>query len=51
MWKLQRAKGDPKFADFSRAQEYSRQLRERGELGGGLHLSDRARRAKFFERY
>jgi hypothetical protein len=51
MWRLQRAKGDPKFTDFTRAQEYSGQMRERGELRGGLHLSRRARRAKFFERY
>jgi len=51
MWKLQRAKGDPRFSDFTRAQEYSQQLRERGELRDGLHLSHRTRRAKFFERY
>jgi hypothetical protein len=50
VWRLQRAKGDPKFAEFARAQEYSRQLSERGELRGGLHLSRRARLAKFFER-
>jgi hypothetical protein len=51
MWRLQRAKGDPRFSDFTCAQEYSRQMRERGELRGGLHLSRRARLAKFFERY
>jgi hypothetical protein len=51
MWRLQRLKGDPRFADFTRAQEYSRQMGERGELRGGLHLSRRARLAKFFEGY
>jgi hypothetical protein len=45
MWKLQRAKGDPRFSDFTRAQESSRQLRERGELRGG-GLSRRARLAR-----
>lgn len=44
MWQLQRTKGDPKFAEFSRGQEYSRQMRERGELRGG-RLSRRARLA------
>ena len=44
MWRLQRAKGDPKFAEFSRGQEHSRQMRERGELRGG-RLSRRARLA------
>jgi hypothetical protein len=47
MWRLQVAKGDPKFGEFSRAQEHSRQMRERGEL----RLSPSAKRAKFFERY
>jgi hypothetical protein len=51
MWRLQRAKGDPKFSDFTRAQKYSLQLKERGELRGGLHLSRRAKLAKFFESY
>jgi hypothetical protein len=41
MLRLQRTKGDPKFAEFSRGQEYSRQMRERGELRGGC-LSRRA---------
>ena len=43
MWRLQALKGDPKFAELSRVQEYSRQMRERGELRGGSHLSRRAR--------
>jgi hypothetical protein len=47
MWRLQVAKGDPKFGEFSHAQEHSRQMRERGEL----RLSPSAKRAKFFERY
>lgn len=51
MWRLQRLKGDPRFPEFTRAQENSRQMAERGELRGGLHLSRRAKLAKFFERY
>jgi hypothetical protein len=43
MWRLQVAKGDPRFTELSRAQEYSRQMRERGELRGELHLSRRFR--------
>jgi hypothetical protein len=46
MWRLQPAKGDPKFGEFSRAQEHSRHTRERGEL----RLSPSAKRARFFER-
>ena len=47
MWRLQVAKGDPKFGEFSSAQEHSRQMKERGEL----RLPPPAKRAKFFERY
>jgi hypothetical protein len=47
MWRLQAAKGDPRFTELSRAQEYSRQMRERGEL----RSSRQAKLAKFFERY
>jgi hypothetical protein len=50
MWRLQRAKGDPQFSDLTRARECSRQMRQRGELRDGLHLSRRARFAKLFER-
>jgi len=50
MWRLQRLKGDPRFEDLSRAREYSRQMGERGELRGELHLSRRAKFAKLFER-
>jgi transposase len=32
MLRLQVARGDPTFAQLSRAQEYTRQMRERGEL-------------------
>jgi len=51
MWRLQAVKGDPRFSDFARARDYSRQMGERGELRGGLHLSRRAKLAKLFERY
>jgi hypothetical protein len=51
MWRLQRANGDPKFTELSRARDYSRQMKERGELREGLHLSRRARAAMFFERH
>ena len=47
MWRLQATKGDPRFSDLSRAREYSRQMRERGELRGGLRLSRQAKFAKF----
>ena len=32
MWRLQVARGDPTFAQLSRAREYTREMRERGEL-------------------
>jgi hypothetical protein len=48
MWRLQATNGDPRYTDLSRAQEYSRQMRERGELRGDLHLSRRAKLAKLF---
>ena len=32
MWRLQIAYGDPTFAQLSRAQEYTREMKERGEL-------------------
>ncbi len=51
MWRLQATRGDPQFSDLTRAREYSRQMGDRGELRGGLHLSRRARFAKLFERY
>src|SRR5713226_4111761 len=41
------AYGDPKPEQLSRAQEYTRHMRERGEL----RLSRRAKWEKFFERY
>jgi len=47
MWRLQAAKGDPKFAELSRAKEYSLKMKERGEL----RSSRRAKWAKFFEQY
>jgi hypothetical protein len=47
MWRLQTTRGDPRFEDLGRAREYSRQMRERGEL----RLSPSAKRAKSFERY
>jgi len=50
MWRLQAAKGDPKFTELTRAQEYSRQMRERGQLRGNSNLSRRAKLARFFER-
>jgi hypothetical protein len=50
LWRLQAAKGDPRFSDLTRAREYSRQMRERGELRGGLHLSRGAKLANLFER-
>ena len=47
MWRLQTARGDPRFTELSRAREYSQMMRERGEL----RSSRLARMAKFFERY
>jgi hypothetical protein len=47
MRRLQRASGDPRFTELSRAREYSQQMRERGEL----HSSRLARIATFFNRY
>jgi hypothetical protein len=41
------AYGDPTLAQLNRAQEYTRQMRERGQL----RLSRREKWAKFFERY
>jgi hypothetical protein len=32
MWRLQAANGDPRFAELTRAREYTLQMRERGEL-------------------
>jgi hypothetical protein len=51
MWRLQAVKGDPKFAELTRAQEHSRQMSERGELRGDSNLSRRAKLARLFERY
>jgi hypothetical protein len=51
MWRLQAANGDPQFKDLIRAREYSRQMRERGELRSGLYLSRREKFAKLFGRY
>jgi hypothetical protein len=47
MWRLHRANSDPRFTELSRAQDYSQQMRERGEL----RSSRLARTAKFFARY
>jgi hypothetical protein len=44
MWRLQRAKGDPKFPELSRARESSLQMKERG----GLRSSRQAKWAKFW---
>jgi hypothetical protein len=46
MWGLQRSYGDPKLVDLRRAQEYTRHMRERGDL----RLLYRARWTKFLER-
>jgi hypothetical protein len=43
MWRLQRANGDPKSADLSRAKEYSLEMKESGEL----RSSRRARWTEF----
>jgi hypothetical protein len=51
MWRLQRVNGDPQFKDLMRAREYSRQMRERGELRSGLHLSRREKFVKLFGRH
>jgi hypothetical protein len=51
MWRLQAMKGDPKFAELTRAREYSSQMSERGELRGDSNLSRGARFARLFERY
>jgi len=32
MWRLQAAKGDPRFAELSRARGFTQRMRERGEL-------------------
>jgi hypothetical protein len=32
MWRLQAAKGDPRFAELSRGKDCTEQMRERGEL-------------------
>ena len=32
MWRLQATEGDPKLADLIRAQEYTREMKQRGEL-------------------
>jgi hypothetical protein len=32
MWRLQAARGDPQFAELSRAKEHTQQVKERGEL-------------------
>jgi hypothetical protein len=45
MWGLQRSEGDPKLVDLRHAQEYTRRMRERGEL----RFLRRAKWAKFFE--
>jgi hypothetical protein len=37
MWRLQAAKGEPRFPEFSRAQESSRHMRERGQLRPSRH--------------
>lgn len=47
MWRLQAAKGDPRFSDLSRAQDCSRQMRERGEL----RRSRLAKVANFLKHY
>jgi len=43
MWRLQVTYGDPAFAQLSLAKEYTREMRERGEL----RLSRRARWEKY----
>jgi hypothetical protein len=47
MWRLQAARGDPKFAELSRAQNHTEQMKEGGELRG----SRLARAAKFLRTY
>jgi hypothetical protein len=51
MWRLQATRGDPRFEDLSRAREYSRRMRERGELRGDSNLSRGAKLARLSERY
>jgi hypothetical protein len=51
MWRIQAVKGDPKFAELTRAREYSRQMSERGELRGDSNLPRGAKLARLFERY
>ena len=51
MWRLQATKGDPQFTELTRALEYSRQMRERGELRGDSHLSRGAKWARLLERH
>jgi hypothetical protein len=46
MWELQRFEGDPKLSDLLRAREYTRQMRECGEL----RFLRPDKWAKFFER-
>lgn len=47
MWRLQAAKGDPRFTDLNRAREYSQLMKERGEL----RTSHLAKMARLFKRY
>lgn len=47
MWRLQRAHGDPTFAQLTRAREYTQRMKEQGQLRG----SRLAKVADFFKRY
>jgi hypothetical protein len=47
MWRLQAARGDPQFAELSRAKEHSLKMEERGEW----RSSRLAKLARFLERY
>lgn len=47
MWRLQAARGDPKFVELSRAKECSLEMKDRGEL----RSSRRAKLARFLKRY
>lgn len=51
MWRLRVVKCDAKFAELTRAREYSRQMSESGELRGDSNLSRRAKLTRLFERY
>jgi hypothetical protein len=51
MWRQQAANGGPKFTELTRAEEYSRQMRDRSELRGDWHLSRGAKLARLFERH